>query len=48
MENNMSNYIELSDYSYSHYIIMYKTLIIMNYICTFGLTEGMSPRMKCE
>jgi hypothetical protein len=22
--NNMSNYIELSDYLYSHYLIMYK------------------------
>jgi hypothetical protein len=37
----MGNYLELSDYLYFHYLIM-------NYIYTFGLTEGKSPRVTSE
>jgi hypothetical protein len=40
MDDNVSNYLELSDYLYFYYLIMYKKLITMNYIYTFGLTEG--------
>jgi hypothetical protein len=48
MDDNVSNYLELSDYLYFYYLIMYKKLITMNYIYTFGLTEGISPRVTCK
>jgi hypothetical protein len=37
--------VRLFIFSLSHHV---QTLITMNYICTFGLTEGMSPRVTCE
>jgi hypothetical protein len=45
---NMNNHIKSLDYLSFHYIIMKKTLMILNYICTFGLTEGKNPRVTCE
>jgi hypothetical protein len=39
-EGNMNNHFESLDYSYSHYININKHQRYLNYICTFGLTEG--------
>jgi hypothetical protein len=47
-EKNMNNHIESSDYLYYHYIIMNKTSMILNYICTFGFVEGKNPRVTCK
>jgi hypothetical protein len=39
-EENMNNYFKSLDYSYSYYINMNKPQRYLNYICTFGFTEG--------
>jgi hypothetical protein len=33
---------------YLYYVIVNKHKMILNYICTFGLTEGKNPRVTCE
>jgi hypothetical protein len=42
----MSNYIAFS--TNSHFIIMEKIEMILNYKCTFGLTEGKSTSVTHE
>jgi hypothetical protein len=42
----MNNYTSLS--IHLHYIIMEKIETILNYICTFGLTEGKSTSVTHE
>jgi hypothetical protein len=45
----MNNHFKSLDYShYHHYIIMNKHQWYLNYICTFGLTEGKNSRVTRE
>jgi hypothetical protein len=45
---NKNNHFESLDYSYLYYIIINKHQRYLNYICTFGLTEGRKVGMTCE
>jgi hypothetical protein len=44
MEENMNNYVKSYLYFHNHK----QTSLILNYICTFVLTEGENPRVTCE
>jgi hypothetical protein len=47
-EGNMNNHFNSLDYSYPYYLIMNKHQWYLNYICTFGLTEGEKPGVMRE
>jgi hypothetical protein len=45
---NKNNHFESLDCSYLYCIIMNKHKRYLNYISTFGLTEGKEARVTCE
>jgi hypothetical protein len=47
-ERNMNNYFRSLDYSHYYYIIMNKHRRYLSYICTFGLIEGINPKVTRE
>ena len=44
----MNNHFRSLDYSYFYYINRNKYQLYLNYICTFGLTEGESTSVTHE